>query len=73
MNNLADLFDSQGKYDLAEPLYRETLQLTEKVLGKEHPDTLQSMNNLAVLLQRRSSATTSPVSSRARATAQDHA
>jgi tetratricopeptide (TPR) repeat protein len=40
----------RGKYDAAEPLYRETLQLTEKVLGKEHPDTLTSMNNLARLL-----------------------
>jgi len=35
---------------LAEPLYRETLQLLEKVLGMEHPSTLTSMNNLAALL-----------------------
>jgi hypothetical protein len=37
MNNLAVLLYSQGKYKLAEPLYRETLQLREKALGKEHP------------------------------------
>ena len=51
MNNLAECLRSQGKYDAAEPLYRETLQLTEKVLGKEHPDTLASMNNLAALFE----------------------
>jgi hypothetical protein len=37
MNNLAGHLYSQGKYELAEPLYRKTLQLTEKALGKEHP------------------------------------
>ena len=51
MNNLAALLDSQGKYDEAEPIYRQTLALSEKVLGKEHPNTLSSMNNLAVLLK----------------------
>ena len=75
MNNLASLFKSQGKYDATEPLYREALQLSEKVLGKEHPSTLLSMNNLASLFdnQSRSSTTTSPVYSRAKATAQDQA
>jgi hypothetical protein len=29
INNLALLLKSQGKYNAAEPLYRETLQLTE--------------------------------------------
>ncbi|MCP4111968.1 MAG: tetratricopeptide repeat protein, partial [Desulfobacteraceae bacterium] len=33
----------------AEPLYKEALQLSEKVLGKEHPSTLVSVNNLALL------------------------
>ncbi|KAL2018281.1 hypothetical protein VTK56DRAFT_985 [Thermocarpiscus australiensis] len=28
------------------------LQLHKKVLGKEHPDTLTSMNNLALVLRR---------------------
>ena len=47
------VYKLRGKYDAveAEPLYRETLQLREKVLGKEHPDTLTSMNNLAGLLE----------------------
>ncbi|KAJ9656262.1 hypothetical protein H2201_008594 [Coniosporium apollinis] len=31
-------------------MHRQTLAAREKVLGKEHPDTLMSMNNLAVVL-----------------------
>jgi CHAT domain-containing protein/Flp pilus assembly protein TadD len=49
MNNLALLYYSQGRYSEAEPLFKQALQLSEKVLGKEHPDTLVSMNNLAGL------------------------
>jgi CHAT domain-containing protein len=45
------LYDSQGRYAEAEPLYKEALQLSEKVLGKEHPSTLSYVNNLALLYQ----------------------
>ena len=31
-------------------MHRQTLELREKVLGPEHPDTLTSMNNLAEVL-----------------------
>ncbi|KAK4205836.1 hypothetical protein QBC37DRAFT_301982, partial [Rhypophila decipiens] len=37
----------QGNYSEAEQLYRQTLALQTKVLGSEHPDTLNTMNNLA--------------------------
>ena len=40
----------QGQYQKAEQMHRQALQLHENVLGKEHPDTLSSMNNLAVVL-----------------------
>jgi hypothetical protein len=50
MNNLALVLDSQGKYDEAEGMHRQTLDLMEKVLGREHLSTLTSMNNLAVVL-----------------------
>ena len=40
-----------ARIDAAEPLLRETLQLREKVLGKEHPDTLTTMNQFAGLLK----------------------
>jgi tetratricopeptide (TPR) repeat protein len=42
----------QGKYSEAEDMYQQTLELRERVLGKEHPDTLTSMDNLALLLIR---------------------
>jgi hypothetical protein len=36
----------QGKHSEAETMYRQTLQLRERVLGKDYPDTLASINNL---------------------------
>jgi hypothetical protein len=44
------VLDSQGKYEEAEAINRQTLARREKVLGPEHPDTLGSMNNLAGVL-----------------------
>ena len=40
MNNLASVFDHQGKYEEAEQVHRQALNGREKVLGQEHPDTL---------------------------------
>ncbi|RYO95239.1 hypothetical protein DL764_007724 [Monosporascus ibericus] len=51
MNNLAFVLRSQGKYEEAEQMHRETLELIKAVLGKEHPNTLASMNNLAGVLR----------------------
>ncbi|KAI1439327.1 P-loop containing nucleoside triphosphate hydrolase protein, partial [Annulohypoxylon stygium] len=39
-----------GKYNEAEQMYRQTLELKERVLGRENPSTLNSMNNLALVL-----------------------
>jgi tetratricopeptide (TPR) repeat protein len=50
MNNLAVVLDKQDKYDEAEKLYQQTLQLREKVLGNKNADTLISMSNLALVL-----------------------
>ncbi len=55
LNNLALLYDSQGKYEQAEPLYQRALHIREQVLGPEHPDTAQSLNNLAALYEIRAS------------------
>jgi hypothetical protein len=52
MNNLACVLDSQGKYEEAETLHRQALELRTKALGTEHPDTLTSMYNLANTLNR---------------------
>ena len=49
LNNLAALYDNQGKYDEAESLYQRALAIREKVLGSDHPDTAETRNNLAVL------------------------
>jgi tetratricopeptide (TPR) repeat protein len=43
---------TKGDFILAEPIARASSVLRETVLGKEHPDTLRSMNNLAGLLYR---------------------
>jgi hypothetical protein len=51
MNNLALSLQQQSKYAEAEATHRQTLQLRETVLGKGHPNTLTSMNNLAESLQ----------------------
>ena len=42
-----------GQYEKVEPLHLEAKAIREKVLGKEHPDTLASVNNLAELLHRK--------------------
>jgi tetratricopeptide (TPR) repeat protein len=48
--NVGECFQISGKYEEAERTHRQALQLKEKVLGKEHPSTLASMNNLARVL-----------------------
>jgi tetratricopeptide (TPR) repeat protein len=49
LNNLANLYYSQGKYEQAEPLYIQALELRKQLLGENHPDTATSLNNLANL------------------------
>ncbi|MSV28375.1 MAG: tetratricopeptide repeat protein [Bryobacterales bacterium] len=44
---------SQGAYAAAELPMRRALAARERVLGAEHPDTLGSVNNLALLLERK--------------------
>jgi tetratricopeptide (TPR) repeat protein len=41
----------QGKYEAAEEMSQRALKGREKVLGVEHPDTLASVNNLAVVFR----------------------
>ena len=49
LNNLAELYREQGKYEEAEPLYRRAIAIGEKVLGPEHPRLAIWLNNLALL------------------------
>ena len=39
----------QGRYNDAEPLYLQSLDIKKRQLGNDHPDVAQSFNNLAQL------------------------
>ena len=49
LNNLAELYESQGRYKAAEPLYQKALEMRRSLLGENHPDVATSLNNLAAL------------------------
>ena len=51
LDSLARLFEDQGRYGEAEPLYEEAKRIDERVLGPEHPGTLTAVNNLAGLYE----------------------
>jgi hypothetical protein len=45
------IIHGQDKHAEAEGMHQQALQLKEKVLGAGHPLTLDSMNNLAILIK----------------------
>jgi hypothetical protein len=47
MGNLAHIYGSQGRWNEAEQLEIQVMDMRKKLLGAEHPDTLLSMGNLA--------------------------
>ncbi|MDB9311198.1 tetratricopeptide repeat protein [Aphanizomenon sp. CS-733/32] len=49
LNNLAELYRSQGRYSEAEPLYLDALEIRKRILTGDHPDVATSLNNLAYL------------------------
>jgi CHAT domain-containing protein/tetratricopeptide (TPR) repeat protein len=51
LNYLALLYDSQGNYARAEPLFQMALDIRKEVLGEKHPDFAASLNNLASLYE----------------------
>ena len=51
LNNLALLYNNQGRYTEAEPLYRQALAMRQEILPEKHPSIATSLNNLAVLYQ----------------------
>jgi hypothetical protein len=46
LSNLALLYDSRGKGDLALPMHEEVLAARRGTLGEADPQTLNSLNNL---------------------------
>ena len=51
LNNLAKLYQSQGRYAEAEPLYLQALAIAEQALGENHPNTVKIRENLQTLRQ----------------------
>ena len=51
LSNLAMLRYLQGRYAEAEPLYKQSNAIAEKVLGPDHPDVATGLENLARLYQ----------------------
>ena len=52
LNNLAGLLQATGRYEEAEPLFRQAMEIRGAALGTDHPDYAGSLNNLAGLLAR---------------------
>jgi hypothetical protein len=50
MNNLADALGGLGKKDEGEKLHPQSVDISTRVLGKEHPRTLEFMASLATFL-----------------------
>ena len=51
LNNLAVLYEYQGRYNDAEPLYLQSLDIRKRQLGDDHPSVATSLNNLALLYE----------------------
>ena len=51
LTNVGCYAQEQGSYDKAKAMYRQALEVREKVLGVEHPETLTSVGDLALVLQ----------------------
>jgi tetratricopeptide (TPR) repeat protein len=51
LNNLADLYQFQGRYADAEPLYKRALAIEGKALGPDNPYVAKALNSLALLYQ----------------------
>jgi tetratricopeptide (TPR) repeat protein len=49
LNNLAQLYQAQGRYEEAEPLFLRALTIKEKALPPDHPST--NLENYASLLR----------------------
>ena len=49
LNNLALLYKSQGRFNDAQLLYLQSLDIRKRQLGNDHPDVATSLDNLALL------------------------
>ncbi|NES19737.1 MAG: tetratricopeptide repeat protein [Symploca sp. SIO3E6] len=51
LNNLAELYRSQGCYSKAEPLYKQAIATAKSFSPQDHPLLATYLNNLALLYQ----------------------
>jgi CHAT domain-containing protein/Tfp pilus assembly protein PilF len=52
LNNLAQVYGSQGRDADAEPLFKRSIAILEKTVGLDSPEIASALNNLAALYQR---------------------
>jgi tetratricopeptide (TPR) repeat protein len=50
-SNLALIYNFEGKYSEAEPLYKQAIQIREKNLGPEDPGVVQTQEIYAAMLR----------------------
>ncbi len=46
LNNLASVIKDQGRYEEAEKRFRQALELSNRILGSDNPQTKTIMENL---------------------------
>ena len=49
MNNLAELYRTQGDYEAALPLYERALKILQAAFGERHPNIAITLENMAGL------------------------
>ncbi len=49
LNNLAMVIQAQGRYEEAEEIYRQALEILNRLLGPEHPYTKGVKENLEIV------------------------
>src|SRR5205807_706181 len=49
LNNLARVYQMQGRYQEAEPLYHRALSIREQMLSPEHPHVARTLHELGLL------------------------
>ena len=47
------MYSVQGRYSEAKPLFQQALEMLEKWLGVDHPNTIKVRNNLERLWEKR--------------------
>ncbi len=52
LNNIANVYRSQGKFDEAEENYKRAVGILENSVGAQHPNLATVLNNLAVLYRK---------------------